>query len=141
MIQKSKFSADLKAKLDAAGFTEQEQILGTMTAEFKAGLGLLRAARGEPPLLLMATMALSGTFSKLLAYVTKDKDLAMKVVTVSDMVFEAAYGQAATDCPIHGSAGCPDDEQSGEQPRPSGAPHLSIVRLDGAGPTDAKDIN
>lgn len=127
-------NAALKAKLDAAGYTEQEQVLGTLVAEFKAALAMVEAMRH--PLARVSVMAISGTVSKLLAYMTKqlggDGDgsikMAHRVVAVSDMVTEDCMRRALGDC------------DHGEQPEQS-APGAVIALESFRRPTEAKDIN
>ena len=131
-------NAALKAKMDAAGYTEQEQILGTLTAEFKAALAMVESVRH--PMAVVAVMAISSTVSKILAYTTKqlgggDSDgsvkMAHRVVAVSDMVMDDCMRRALGDCD-------PECEgQSGEQSAPGAVISLESFRR----PTEAKDIN
>lgn len=129
-------NAALKAKMDAAGYTEQEQVLGTLVAEFKAALAMVEAV--PHPMAFVSVMAISGTVSKMLAYMTRqlsdgDKDcstaMAHRVVAVCDMVMADCVHRARTEL----------GEQSDEPPVLDGGQivHLESFRR----PTDAKDIN
>lgn len=146
---KEKFNADLKAKLVAAGFTEQEQLAGMVTAEFKAALMLLKTLG---PSGALPFFALSTAFSKAMAHWTDAVNLeSARVVSVSEIVGEACMAHAETtlaamlgmariplgngaaaqspdcgeaDCPVHGIHGAP-----------------AVGGLDATPATDSKEVN
>ena len=135
----------LKARLDAGGFTLDEQILGTVCAEFKAAMAM-QAAGSRGPMGLMASMALSSTFAKVMALSCKahagaDKsgEMAHRVVAVSDIVSEVCEAQARKDCGIDDCEAHGGDAQPGEQPAVPGAGIINLAEF--RRPTEAKDIN
>jgi hypothetical protein len=130
---KSKFNEELKAKLDAAGYTENEQILGTMTAEVKAAIDLTRAM-GRSPLMALPIMALSSTVVRVLAFTSGKLDAdPRRIVAVSDIVGEACFNKAAETMNAEGFP-IPRPAQSGSSV-PASAP------LDASPAATAKDIN
>ena len=133
-------NAALKARLDAAGYTHDEQILGSVCAEFKAALAM-QAAGSSGPMGMMAGLALSSAFSKAMALMCKahagdqSGDMARRVVAVSDIVCEVCEAQARKDCGL--------DDGDTEQPQSDGpAVPASVISLESfRRPTEAKDIN
>lgn len=148
---KEQFNAALKAKLDAAGYTEQEQMVGSVTAECNAALQSLKmlGPRGILPF-----MMLSKTMAKTLAHLSDAHDLsAARVVAVSEIVGEACMSHAQAELsamvggvklPLGGATGgeqsgdCHDADCPVHGASAGGAP---LGDLDFTRPTKPTDIN
>jgi hypothetical protein len=121
MLEVKGFSAGLKAKLDAAGFTKKEIELGAIMAEMQAAMKLI-----DSPL---AAMAVSNTFAKALALLSQDSDTAPpRIVAACDVIFDSAMAFAA-------------DKIAALKGRQSGVRTVMSADLDETPAVDPKAVN
>jgi predicted amidohydrolase len=119
------------SKLAAAGFTEQEQIVGALTAEFKAALDLLKHGPR-----MLGYLAVSSAGSKVIAELGYMKGLdPLRVIASSEMIGAAVMENA--EQMLAGLKIKLGEEQSGEQSAVGGVP----PHLDATPAPSAKDIN
>lgn len=130
------FNAALTARLNAEGFTQQEQALGQITAECRAALQMLKVGG---PRNTVPFMALSTTFAKLLSLVSEKMVVdGERIVAASTIIGEAAMARAEAmfmedmKLPVGGAS---------EQPESGDADCPVHAGLDATPAPHAKDIN
>lgn len=129
------FNKSLKARLVGEGYTQAEQVLGTICAEFKSGLKMLTHMCGRDGML--PSMMLSSTMAKLIGEASRAMGATdpKRIITVSDIVLAACNAEGERLHAEH-AAGCPDCGQS-----QSGIVMAARAGLDDLPATDPKDIN
>lgn len=118
------FNIDLKQRLLAAGFTQQEMEVGALTAQVKTALELLGKHVSGNPTMILPMMMLTASVARILAALTDATNIAAERATAaSDIIGSAAIDRARA--------------MVGEQPRgeQSGGP------LDSAPPANPTDVN
>lgn len=123
------FSENLKAKLVAAGFNEQEMKLGALFAEMEAAMKLI----SNP----IVAMAISDTFAKVMALLSEGKAEPERITSAADIIFNAATSAAEE----HLATMKESVEEHLATMQESAVRRTVVLNLDDTPANDPKDIN